>query len=262
MIEAFKPIPITNEDSHIDRFGAPLNVGNYVAFADNGVKHGRIVGYNWLYYKVACLDRPMVNGVWSEPVAVVQWMPFAPTTLLNVDELITQPLLDFEDPIYAPVLDFSPSDTKKVSRKYVVYLVAEINQSTSSPFSSYRVVITSIPGSTEAEMALFEAYLSTEYNVRIVGKLANKRTRNFGGGYNYHGSTRSSTTHLWNVHTYSYTNAGDLHIAQFQLTQADTQLTKGRMQSSGLMPYLDTIMSVTDYNNLDIEDLSKLEMLL
>ena len=265
MIEAFKTLPIANEDSMLDRFGAPLNVGSYVAFASNNeVKHGRITEYNWLYYQVAYTTRLTRNGI-LEPLSAVQsnYVNGLPANaLLNVDTLITPALRDLEDPLYAPLLNFSPSETKKVSRKYLVYLLADLNQPNTVPFTDYQVVITSIPGSTEAELSIFTKHLNDVYGKRIVSRLAGSRSRNFNVGYTYHGSTKNTGTHNWTVYTTMYANQTVPQMHNHSVTQAETQLSKRRIQEIGLMDYMDTIMSVTDYNSLDIEQVSKLELML
>lgn len=265
MIEAFKNLAIANEDSMVDRFGNPLNVGSYVAFASGfDVKHGRITEYNWLYYQVAYTTRLMRNGI-LEPLSVVQsnYVNGLPgKSLLNIDSLVTPALRDIEDPLYAPLLNFSPSETKKVSRKYVVWLLADLDQPNTVPFVDYQIVVTSIPGSTEAEILLFLDHLREVYKKRVVAKLTPARSRNFNPGYTYHGSMKNSGTHNWTVYTTTYANQSVPQIQNHSVTQAETLLSKRRIQEIGLMDYMDTIMSVTDYNNLDIEKVSKLELMI
>lgn len=265
MIEAFKPPPIANEGSMVDRFGNPLDVGSYVAFADDTeVKHGRIIEYNWLYYQVAYTMQLTKNGI-LQPLSAVcsnytNGLPGA--SLVNIDSLITPALRDLEDPLYAPLLNFSPSETKKVSRKYVVYLVADLDQPNTSRFIDYQVVVTSIPGATEAELNIFAKHLKEVHGKRIIAKLAATRSRNFNVGYTYHGSTKNTGTHHWSVFTMQHGQQTTPQLQIHYLTQSETQLSKRRIQEIGLMDYMDTIMSVTDYNNLDIEEASKLELML
>lgn len=266
MIEAFKPLPIANENAIVDRFGAPLNVGNYVAFGEgNHVSHGRIIGYNWLYFQVAYTMMVVDQQTQQSSVKAFQCQStagFPYNSLLNIDKLITAGQRDLEDPLYAPLLNFSTSETKKVARKYVVCLLADTNQPSTSSFVDYQICITSIAGSTAAEIALFTEHLKEVYGKRIVTQLAGARSRNFVAGYAYSSQTRNSGKHNWNIGTIMYGNQTTPQIETYYLTQAETQLSKRRIQEIGLMDHMDTIMSVTDYNNLDIEEVSKLELML
>lgn len=266
MIEPFKPLPIANENTMVDRFGASLNVGDYVTFADGDyVAHGRILGYNWLYYQVGYTKMIVDEQTKQSTVKAFEYTSatgFPGHALLNIDKLITAGQRDLEDPLYAPLLNFSPSDTKKVARKYVVCLLADTHQPSSSRWADFQVCITSIPGSTAAEIALFTKHLKEVYGKRIVTQLASTRSRNFAAGYTYHGQTRNSGKHHWNIGTNMYGSQTTPQMETYYLTQAETQLSKRRIQEIGLMDYMDTIMSVTDYNSLDIEEASKLELML
>lgn len=268
MIEKLKTLPIANEDAIVDRFGAPLNVGNYVVFpASNNVHIGRIIGYNWLYFQIGMVE-PMVDHSTGQPVRtkaaheVHTEFGFTGNSLINVDRQIVQSIRDVEDPLFAPLLDFSTSETKKVSRKYLVCLLAETNQPSTDPWANFQVCVASIAGSTTAEMDMFRDHLRTVYDKRILAFLLGKDSNRRAGGYSYPGTKRNNGSHHWNIGTYMYSHHTEPQMETYYVTQSDTQLSKRRIQEIGLMDYMDTIMSVSDYNSLDIENASKLELMI
>lgn len=265
MIQPFKPLPIVNENAVVDRFGRSLNVGDYITYASSdSLVHGKIIGYNWLYLQVGFVEQRTANGQLLPACAYPN--PYGPgvhpSMLLNINNLISQAQRDIEDPLYAPILDFTPSENKKVARKYGVWMVADKDQPDTSPFTDYQIIVSSIPGSTASEINQFLNHLDKEYGKRVVGELASQRGRNHRGGWHYQNHTRNEGKHNWTMYTEMYAHQTTPQLRSWQLTQSETQLSKRRIQEIGLMNHLDTIMSVTDYNNLDIEEVSKVELML
>lgn len=263
MSQPFIPIPITDENVVKDRFGNPLNVGTHVLFGvhgEEGIGQGVICGYNHHYFDIAQLKHRHLNGIPQPPVAEHTCM-LKHYAMVNVESLMDpQTITDHAD-LYKTVLDFSPSDTKKVSRKYAVYLVSDRNLSHETPFRDMSIIVTTIAGSNSEDLNMLERHIGEQMNGRIVARLCASR-KGFSNGWPGPNNVILGTTHNWDIMSEEHNYGQNRRYLRGQSTpQAAYQLSKKRMQEIGLLEHINTVFTVSEYNDLDIEQVSKLEIL-
>lgn len=265
MSQPFIPLPITDENAVCDRFGNPLNVGTHVLFPageDGGMASGVICGYENHYFQIGRMHARWTNGVLQPAVAELSHLAKY-HGLINQEPLMDPQAIIDQNAAYVPVLDFSPSETKKGSRKYAVYLVADETLPNSTPFREMFVVVTTIMGSTTDELDMLDRHLRLQNGYRVVGRLCSSRSR-FSSSNSYAGVQITGMKHNWNVFKRDYTDWQHMRHSEVHnhyVPQSQYQLSKRNMQDIGLIQHLDTVFTVEEYNNLDIEELSKVEIL-
>lgn len=261
MIKAFEPLPTANEGTIKDRFGNPLNVGNQVLYLhryeEGQLGEACISGYNHLYFELSSVKPDIQHGTQVGLVAdkLNQWVPYQ--NLINVEALMDPQVVSERQDVYKTVLDFTPSENKKCSRKYAVLLVGDLHSLNNDSFNNHQVVITSVAGSTAAEWNMLNDHLLKKHKLRIISKLCGSR-KGFHESPTY---TTAGGTHFWDCYTASSYWSSAVTFNTQCVPQSHYQLTKRRMQEMGLLEHVDTIMSVHEYNNLVVEDAAKLEIL-
>lgn len=266
MSQPFIPIPVTDENVVFDRFGNPLNVGTHVMFGshgEEGVGQGVICGYNHHYFDIAILRQQHRNGVLM-PLAAEVNCQLKHYAIVNAESLMDPQVITDQADLYKTVLDFSPSETKKVSRKYAVYLVVDETLPQSTPFRDMSVIVTTVAGSNSADLDMLARHIKLQLGCRIVSRLCASR-KGFTNGWSRTGYDNLGLTHNWDIMTQYYGGGHNVAVPSLReqsTPQAAYQLSKKRMQEIGLLEHLNTVFTVEEYNNLDIEQVSKLEILI
>lgn len=265
MSQPFLPIPTTDENVIFDRFGNPLNVGTHVLFGaagDEGVAQGVICGYNHHYFDIATIHNRWVNGKQTLEAALNCSLKYY--AMINVESLMDPQTIADQVDLYKPLLNFSPSETKRTSRKYAVYLVVDQTLSQDTPFRDMSVIVTTVAGSNSADLDMLARHIKLQMGCRIVSRLCASR-KGFTNGWSQTGYDNLGLTHNWDIMTQYYGGGHNVAVPSLReqsTPQAAYQLSKKRMQEIGLLDHLNTVFTVEEYNNLDIEQVSKLEILI
>lgn len=255
MSEAFKPIPVTNQGTYTDRYGQSLNVGDPVAWAGYD---GVIAGYNNLWFTLAKKVVSWPNGVKTETAEIVEYA-YDPSHLINTSKLLTPMQSIAVEQDFVKILDHTPSENKKVARKYVVALVGDYathsKDTVDSDINALQIVITSVPGSTTDDWQRFHAYLRTEYDAKVISYLCTSDDK----FHDWYASKRVNQ-HFWDVVRIKASQYNSQTLIRYDVPQNQYMLSKKRMQEYGLLEHLNTAMSVGEFNAIVKEDRAKWDL--